>query len=124
MIANFLPQDTRIAELYGGIGLAWIAAMTALGGINLGALEQIHPPPFWSLLFAALGTVQIWAVALYPRADVMRVIMSWVNGALWLWLALIGYGDVTPTDPAAWLLGIGNLYAFVINVTFLKRQWN
>lgn len=125
MIKSLLPQDTRIVELYGAIALIWLGLHFAFGTVVSPAMLGIHPSPFWSAVLLAIGVMQFTAIVFYPSADMLRVIVSWLIGGLWIWLGL-ATGDqfLRPGDIAAFVLGLANLYAATINANLIRHKWN
>jgi hypothetical protein len=125
VIKSILPQDTRILELYGAVGLVWLGLHFALGVVIAPDLLAIHPAPFWAAILIAGGTMQFSTVVFYPNADVLRVIVSWFIGGLWVWVGL-ATGDtwVRPGDIAAFVLGLANLYASIINANLIRHKWS
>jgi len=122
-IKSLLPQDTRVAEIYGALGLVFLGVGCAVGTVSHLTVTSGQPIQFWALLFTVLGLLQVSAVALYPSAEVLRIIMSWVNGSCWVWVTLSAGYVVGPSDISGFMLGIANLYAFVINANMLRRSW-
>ena len=122
----FLPQDTRTAELISGWALLVLGVFCVpMLGINLDSdiFVKVQVIPFWAVIFMLLGMLQVSAITMYPRAEVLRIILSWFNGALWIWMSLAVDGvRMDPTAVPTFLLGFANLYAFVINSLGLKHH--
>jgi len=125
MIKNMLPQDSRAVE----IASAWAMIVMSFGmGLKLvdsSVLNTAHSAHFWITCLALLGLLQFWSLVLHPSAEVLRCLLAWVAGTFWVWLSLAD-GPPVPADFPAFTMGIGNLYAFVININLLRRHhvWN
>jgi len=126
MIKRLLPQDTSIAELYSAIGLIFLALIVTTGAMNIVGLERVHPTEFWFVTLLSLGTLQLIAMVAATDLFILRCLISFVNGLIWLWISLTDdfIAILDPSDIAAWMLGTANLYAFVINSTLVKKLWS
>jgi len=126
MIKRLLPQDTSIAELYSAIGLIFLALIVTAGAVNIVGLERVHPTEFWIVTLLSLGTLQLIAMVATTDLLILRCLISFVNGLIWLWISLTDdfIAILDPSDIAAWMLGTANLYAFVINSTLVKKLWS
>jgi hypothetical protein len=125
---NFFPQDTRIVELISAIGLI-------ISSIYIGLVYHDVPPihvmvtsqtyAFWAILFFILGSLQIVSIALYPRLEILRIILAWGAGTLWIWISLsVGGHDANIREPGeilGFVVGVGNLYAFIVNALLLRH---
>ena len=124
MIQNFLPQDTRLAEIASAFGMLILSALLATGVTQSYELMVIHPPAFWAVCLSVLGLLQLLALVLYPEAEILRCAASWTNGTFWTWLSLNALSfNVSPNDLGSFVLGIANLYAFVVNVNLQRQSW-
>jgi hypothetical protein len=130
MIQNLLPQDTRTSEICAGVVLVSMALLCFLGmvidgyPIDMGNLSGVQVMPFWAMSCLVMGLMQLLSVAIYPRAELLRVIMSWANGSALIWLGLTAsIGHVDPSDLCAFFVGVSNLYAFIINASLLRKSW-
>jgi len=126
MIKCLLPQDTSIAELYSAIGLIFLALIVTTGAVNIVGLEKVHPTEFWFVTLLSLGILQLIAMVATTDLFILRCLISFVNGLIWLWISLTDdfIAVLDPSDIAAWMLGTANLYAFVINSTLVKKLWS
>lgn len=120
MIRNFFPQDTRIAEFISGFGLILTVIFMS---DQMPMLTAHHSMPFLAVLFVALGSLQFWAVYDYPKMDLLRCLMAWINGVLWLWMAFSSFIEIRPDDILAALVGITNLYSFIVSFLTLRHKW-
>lgn len=118
-LINLLPRDNRSAELASAGALLLLA-------LHLGIYEDLHIRlssiqnlSFWVLSFSVLGLTQLVSLLSYPNTEILRALLSWVNGTLWIWLSLSTYSAAGP----AIMLGVTNLYAFVVNVNLLRTTW-
>lgn len=92
--------------------------------LDIEGLLLVHSLHFWALLLTSIGLLQYSAIVLYPQADLLRLLVSWVSGSLWIWLGLsANIGHFDPSDIAALGLGVGNYYAFILNSTLLFKLW-
>ena len=128
-LSAFFPQDTRTTEFASAFALVSLSLMCFHAvfyesSLNISALIAHHQIPFWVLITAVLGGLQMLAVVLYPKTEVLRVILAWVNGSFWIWLSLtISPIRLDPSDIGTFFLGMTNLYAFCINALLLRKTW-
>lgn len=120
---NLFPQDTRIAEILSAISILFVSLFLYLSIIDIEKYKFIIEQGigFWLVIFSAFGSLQFFSISLYPKAELLRVIMSWVNGSLWIWISLQSQSDIS--DISIFFLGVCNLYAFFINSILLRKQW-
>lgn len=111
-------------EIYSAIGLILLGLISASDAVEITGMLAVQARPFWVVTLTTLGFLQYISMVLGRETETLRVILSLVAGPLWMWLSLSTHGFVDPSDIAAWMLGIGNVYAFVINATLIKRTWN
>lgn len=121
MIRNLLPQDTRIAELASGWAMLFLSVGLMLGHPLTNAMRALHPPEFWVVVMFSLALLQMTALLLHPKAEMLRVIMALVNGAWWTWLSLT-YIDFSrhPGDWPGFTLGLANIYGFMVGFLMLR----
>ena len=124
MIRNFFPRDTRVIELCSAIALTLSAVFSALHlGVSFEMLN-VHPPAFWFVLLLTFGITQLISLIYYPKVEVLRVFSSWFSGVLWVWLSVSALNwNLGPDRVAGMMMGIGNLYAFSININNLRILW-
>jgi len=122
MIRNLLPQDTRLAEFASAVGLILIAMMLPTCECSA-ALERFHNISFWFVLLLITGALQLWALYDYPKLELLRCLVSWTNGSLWIWLTLSSLSSLDISDAATFAIGLANLYSFTINILLLRKKW-
>lgn len=118
-LINLLPRDNRSAELASAGALLLLALHIGFYDDLHVRLSSLHGMHFWVLIFSALGLAQLVSLLAYPNTEILRALLSWVNGLLWIWLSLSTYSAAGP----AIMLGVTNLYAFVVNVNLLRTTW-
>lgn len=121
-----LPTDTRTIELVSAFALIMTSVTLLLGAPASTWMLEIHAREFWVIILASFGFLQfIGVVHTTYSAEVVRAIVTWIVGAFWVWISGEYMLDrVRPTEVAAFLLGVSNLYAFVINLNLLVRgKW-
>lgn len=120
---NLFPQDTRASEILSALSFLFLSLFFQAGVIDKSVYNfiAIHGVQFWVVILFCFGSLQFFSIVLFPKAEVLRVLMSWINGSLWIWISLQATLDVS--DVCAFFFGIGNLYAFCVNSLMLKKQW-
>lgn len=118
-IINLFPRDNRSAELASAAALILFAIHIVFAGSLPERLADLQEATFWVLAFSVLGFIQLVSLLAYPHTEILRAGMSWLNGLLWIWLSLSAYTAAAP----AIMLGVTNLYAFVVNVNLLRTTW-
>lgn len=118
-LINLLPRDNRSAELASAGALLLLAMHLLFSGDLHTRLSSLQDVGFWVVLFASLGAAQLASLLAYPNTEILRALLGWVNGSLWIWLSLSAYSAAGP----AIMLGVTNLYAFVVNVNMLRTTW-
>jgi hypothetical protein len=121
MIKNMLPQDSRAVEIASAWALIFMSVCMLAGAVDIGPLQHAHDEIFWLIVLALIGLLQFWSLVIHPSAEVLRCVLAWVTGTFWVWLALAD-GPPTASDFATFTMGIGNLYAFVININLLRND--
>lgn len=122
MLRKFFPQDTRVVELASAFSLLCVCFLMMFSNIYHSFLG--HPPEFWAVVTLIFGSLQLIGVIGNGGLHVLRTITSWVCGGFWVWLGLEAFK--TPLDPqdfSALFLGLGNWYAFLLNIDFARKQW-
>lgn len=125
MWKNLLPQGTRTVELCSGYALVITAGLLLAGALApLTELEILDKSSTWAPILLIFGFLQIYSIYQYPRMEVLRTIMSWAAGVLWLWVSVVSFSyQYHIEDVGVLMLGIGNLYGFVINFNQLHIAW-
>jgi len=113
-------------ELYSAVGLLFLSLFLATAAVDASGLENIQAKEFWIVSLLALGLLQF--IAMVARVDLvlLRTVISFTNGLMWVWISLVDSPLMLldSSDAAAWMIGIANLYAFVINSTLVKKSWS
>ncbi len=125
-LSALLPTDTRTIELASAFSLVLTSITLLLGAPASAWMLEIHAREFWVIVLSAFGVLQLIGVVHNTySAEVVRVIVTWVVGAFWVWISFEYMIEVVrPTEVSAFLLGVSNLYAFVINLNLLVRgKW-
>lgn len=122
---HLLPQDTRIAELISGFSLILMSVLMMFANIQpTDAMVRFHEAHFWFILSGVFGGLQIFSLIVNDKLEQLRFVLAWVTGTFWSWVAMDSIANgVNPTDIAGLVLGISNLYAFVINLLLVKQSW-
>jgi len=124
MKRNLFPEDTRIIEYLAAYSLMFISLFLGLGIILCPPLEMYQRNEFWVVVFANFGMIQFVSLVFYPRLEILRCVMSIVSGSAFLWLSLgLSHHQMMIGDVSMFILGLGNLYAFVINSVQIKTVW-
>jgi hypothetical protein len=122
---SLLPQDTRIAEVLSGLALVFVGVGLMIPGNGMISPSITAPvAAFWALITLAFGALQLSAIAMCKAMEHLRFILAWISGSFWIWVATsnISY-TVTASEVATIVLGITNLYAFIINLLLVKQSW-
>lgn len=125
MWRNLLPQGTRTVELCSGYALV-LSALAILFNIvdPYPDIAQFDSLTTWGILFITLGSLQVYSIWAYPKVEVLRTVMSWVSGCLWVWIVMLSAKHgVSLEDIGTLLLGLGNFYGFIINFNLLYTTW-
>lgn len=124
MWKNLFPQGTRTVELCSAYGLLLLSVISLLQGFILPELTAIEPKLEWTLLLSIFGFLQLFSLFYYPKVELLRVLASWFAGCFWLWVGAISSKHfISAEDIAAIVLGVGNLYGFILNFNLLKVSW-
>lgn len=122
IIRNLIPQDTRAVELLSAVTLISISILLFLGLINDHPLLYVRPIEFWILFSCIIGVLHLYSLLNCPNSELIRVMMCWLAGSLWLWVAF-----ALPFEFATivvFFLGFSNILAFIINTILLNKTWN
>lgn len=124
--SGLLPQDTRIAELTSGFALVLVGLAFITSGVSIThGITSMHQNTFWCILTIVFGALQIASIELYKRMEHLRFVLAWVTGSFWIWIStenLTG-GGIGPSEIATIVMGIMNLYAFIVNLLLVKQSW-
>ena len=127
MFKNFLPEDTRLAELASCISMLIISVLLVSGQLtsfyytSLFILQRVE---FWAAIFLIFGGLQLLSILYYLKLDVLRCVTSLSNGCFLIWISLGTMAwDLQLTDISTFVLGITNLYAFTINSLQIGKVW-
>ena len=125
MISRLLPADTRIVELASGWAFTMLAVALAGNHVNVDALNKLHDFRFWAVVLGIMGGIQLYAVIHHIEQELLRCFVSWFAGALWVWLS-ITESPLNLSSFTSLTVGVGNFYAFVLNINLLRRDdvWN
>ena len=125
-LRNFLPNDTRLLELISGISLTLYMVVTLSTDRALVPIEflEYHVWQFWMLVLGAIGVVQIAACA-QQKVEYLRAATNWMAGSYWVWMGVyqLDYGYYHAMTIVSMLIGLGCLYAFVVNLLLARQAW-
>ncbi len=122
MLRKFFPQDTRAVELVSAFSLFGVCILMMFSNVYHSFFG--HPPEFWVVITLIFGALQLIGVIGHSNLHTLRTVTSWLCGGFWLWLGLEAFrGTLNPQDFSALFLGIGNWYAFLLNIDFMRKQW-
>jgi hypothetical protein len=125
MWKNLLPQGTRVVELSSGIALIIVAILLIFS--NLLMLPDIKGADnlnTWQILLLTFGSLQVLSIYKYPKLELIRIGISWLAGCFWIWISLVSIGShLSIEDIGTLMLGIGNMYGFIINLNLLHISW-
>lgn len=125
MWKNLLPQGTRTVELTSGFALL-ISSILIMARIitdipEIVGLDYIHT---WTIVMAIFGGLHIFTLYEYPKLEFLRTALSWLSGCFWIWVSLaMSHIGISIEHVATFMLGIGNLYGFIINLNLLHISW-
>ena len=122
MVTNLFPQGSRTVGLCSAYALLLLSVCTVFFGVDLPDVTHLEPKLEWSILLAIFGCLQFYSLYRYPELEVIRVLTSWCAGCFWLYLGING-PVITAEDIACTMLGLGNLYGFVISFNLMKTTW-
>lgn len=122
---SLLPQDTRIVEVLSGLALVFVGIGLMIPGNGMISISVSTPvATFWALLTLAFGVLQLGSIAMCKAMEHLRFILAWISGSFWIWIATENASTaVTASEIATIVLGITNLYAFIINLLLVKQSW-
>lgn len=122
---SLLPQDTRIAELLSGFAMVLVGmGLMVTGNSLIGTITTIQENAFWCLITIAFGSLQVFTLALYRKMEHLRFVLAWISGSFWIWVSSANFANgVHAPDIVTLMLGITNLYAFIVNLLLVKQSW-
>lgn len=125
MTKTMLPNNTRLLEFVTGIAIicSGLLILNVPGSLPVSVLES-HVNTFWGMIAICFGSIQTIASLLLYRANHLRALISWVMGTFITWVS-ISTMQTSPNvdDVISLTIGIANLYAFVINLLKVKKEW-
>ena len=118
MIRNLLPEDSRLAEIIASLSLILMSLSILCGNMHTDSFLQlfaIQRQEFWIVLLGVFGSLQLYSL-INSKFDYLRCMMAFFTGCFLIWISIGStLFDYELSDVTAFLLGIGNLYSFVIN---------
>lgn len=124
MWKNLFPQGTRTVELCSAYGLIILSIFSLFNNFTVPEFISVEPKLEWSILFALFGGLHLFSLIFYPKIELLRVVSSWLAGCFWIYVGVSSsIIHTSPDDIASIMLGIGNLYGFVLNFNLLKVTW-
>lgn len=124
MVANLFPQGSRTVELCSAYALILLSVCTLFFGIEMPELHHVGPKLEWVILLAIFGSLQVYSLYNYPKVEVLRLLTSWCAGCFWLYIGIKSSTlHMSAEDIASIMLGLGNLYGFVISFNLMKVTW-
>lgn len=120
-----IPNNTRLLEFITGIAviLSGILILNVPGSLPVDILES-HVNTFWGMIAICFGSIQLIAALLLFRANHLRAIISWVMGTFIVWISVSAvHHNPTVDDLIALVVGVANLYAFIVNLLKVKKEW-
>lgn len=122
MVINLFPQGSRTVELCSAYALVLLSICSLFLGTEIPELLHVEPKLEWVILLAIFGSLQIYSLYNYPKVEVLRLLTSWCAGCFWLYIG-VKNPVLSAEDIASIMLGIGNLYGFVISFNLMKVTW-
>ena len=114
-----VSADTRAIELMSAASLLLTGiACVVSDAIWFPAWQlSIQPAVFWTTIMLVFGGLQSIALGMVGNVTMMRGILSWAIGSHLVWwaLELVTNHHVGLAEIAVFVLGITNIYAFIIN---------
>lgn len=124
MVKNLSPQDSRIVELCSAYALILLSITSVTSGFDMPELLHIATKLEWTILLALFGGLQFYSLFNYPKVEPLRLVLGWCAGCFWLYAGMLtSLESISAEDIASVMLGIGNLYGFVVNFNLLKVSW-
>lgn len=126
MLLNMLPEDTRIAEMCASISLIIISLLFSFDIVNNipFILNNIQVSEFWIVILSIFGILQLISIIFYNQLEFLRSLCSIAVGCFLIWISLGSFSwDVQIGYITTFILGLANLYAFVINSVQIGYKW-
>lgn len=109
MLKNLFPEDTRILEIASGVSI-FFSTLPYLFSASESGLTA------WLLILMITAIVQLGSLLLCDKLEKVRVIVSLAMGGLLTYIGISHIGDTFAINYVTELtLGVGNLYAFLVN---------
>lgn len=124
-LLHLLPQDTRIVELTSGFALLLFGIVSAITGSGISiAMIDYNYVQYWVILGIVFGVLQVASIVLCTSMEHVRFVLAWFTGSFWVWSSTeMLHHVITPSAIGALVLGVMNLYAFVVNLVLAKQSW-
>lgn len=97
--------------------------LLSLSWINLPELSSLDSEEVCSIVILIFGSLQVYSIYQYPRLDLLRALSAWIAGCFWLWVGVSTYSTFNVANISAIVLGLSNLYGFIINFNLLVTAW-
>lgn len=122
---HLLPQDTRIVELTSGFALFLFGLVILLTGHGMTTgMVELKQLQYWYILTLVFGVLQVASIVLCTSMEHVRFVLAWFTGSFWVWSsAEMLQHVISPSAIGALVLGVMNLYAFVVNLLLAKQSW-
>lgn len=117
---NLIPQDTRAAEILSGVALILHGLATIVSSLFYGPPAHQN---FWVLVSIIFGAIQIVAILRHPDIELTRVMMAWLAGSGWFYMAALNAGSSLSEAAIMMALGVSNMVAFIVNLAILRILW-
>lgn len=90
----------------------------------IGSVSSVEQNAFLCIVAIVFGILQLSSIALCRTMEHLRFILAWISGSFWIWVATADISHtVTAAEIATIMLGVTNLYAFIINLLLVKQSW-
>jgi hypothetical protein len=124
-IKRILPSDTRAIELVSCAALAATALQEAIG-LNTSILNAAQTGLYWAMVLTLVPLAHVLTLMFIRYDLIIRSLLCWVAGIFWVYRATFDVPGILSRDPdpASFFIGMGCFYAMVINVGFLRSEWN
>jgi hypothetical protein len=117
-LKNLFPQDTRSSELISA------AAMIVFGiGFMFDDVIKFQTMIVVGMVSIMFGLIQFVSILAHPRLELSRILMAWINGTCWFWMASLFFPTSIAMTSICVILSVSNYVAFIINIHILKFMW-
>lgn len=120
-LLNLLPQDTRTGEIISSVGMILYGAGMAVTPNY--SIQDGYSTGFWVILCLVFGGIQLTSILRHPKIELVRVLMAWVTGFMWMYISIIHVSVTAPEAGIMFALSISNFVAFIINIATLRILW-